>query len=70
MAEPRTTIILKRSENCWIAHHEGDRADELQELFGTTDIPTAFTEKADPEIVLAEIRRLNPGADVRLAEVD
>lgn len=65
-----TTIILTLAADCWLACHEGDRAAELQELFGTTAIPTAFTEKADPETVLAEIRRLNPEATVRLADTE
>jgi hypothetical protein len=66
--KPDTTIVLRRSMDCWISHYEGDRAADIQELFGTTAIPTAFTEKAEPETVLAEIKRLNPGVEVLIAE--
>jgi hypothetical protein len=45
-------------------------AAELRELFGTTAIPTPPTEKADPETVLAEIKRLDPEAIVRLADFE
>jgi hypothetical protein len=51
-----------------MANHEGDGAAKLQELFGTTALPTSFTEHAAPETVLAEIKRLNPGAIVRLSD--
>jgi hypothetical protein len=64
-----TTITLKREAGCWIASHRGGRAAaEIQELFGTLAIPTAFTDEAEPETVLAEIRRLNPDAEVLIAD--
>jgi hypothetical protein len=64
-----TTITLKREGESWIAHHRGGRAAaEIQELFGTLAIPTAFTDKAEPETVRAEIRRLNQDAEVLIAD--
>jgi len=38
-------------------------------LFGTDTLPTAFTEKADSERVVAELRRLNPDCHVFVGEV-
>jgi hypothetical protein len=62
-------ILLKCEANCWMAYHRRGRlAAEIQELFGTTGIPTAFTEQVKPETVLSEIRRLNPDAEVLLAD--
>lgn len=42
----------------------------VQAAFGTDTIPTAFTAAAKPQVVLAGIQRLNPGADVRMHHTD
>lgn len=62
----QTTITLKRLASCWVACWSGDGADEIRELFGVTEIPTAYTGDAEPSTVLRGISQLNPGADVRL----
>lgn len=66
-------IELHRDGRGWHATHlgesQGDDAElrKLAELFGTFTLPCAFTALAEPELVLASIRRLNPGATVELA---
>ena len=59
------TLILKNTPRGWIATSDDP---QVLALFGTYDIPTAFTAAAPPEMVLDEIRRLNPKSIVRLAQ--
>ena len=59
------TLILRNTPRGWIATSDDPR---VFDLFGTFDIPTAFTSRASAEMVLAEIRRLNPTSVVRLAQ--
>ena len=57
-------ITLSRGLDCWLATF----TDPLViEAFGSDTIPTAFTPSAPAELVLENIRRLNPGAAVLLA---
>lgn len=48
----------------WLADFVGD--ERVQDAFGTTLIPTAFTARATVEVVQAAIAKLNPGCDVRV----
>jgi hypothetical protein len=67
--ENQNVIELRRySQNggFWGAYHLGPHAKRITELFGTPMIPTAFTDKTEPERVRAAIQKLNPGVDVRL----
>lgn len=57
-------IVLTKAAKCWMADEIGNR--ELFDMFGTTNLPTAFTEKAHPEIVRAAIEKFNPGAIVEV----
>jgi hypothetical protein len=50
------------SSNGWLADFVGD--EEIQELFGTTLIPTAFTAQSRKEIVIQSLKELNPGYQV------
>lgn len=50
----------------WQANYKGPHALDMLELFGDTQIPTAFTAQALPETVVSNIQRLNPGCAVRL----
>jgi hypothetical protein len=43
--------------------HRGDR------LFGTPDLPTAFTTRTDADQVLAAIQSLNPSANVSIISI-
>lgn len=61
------TILLARTSNGWTACYSGPHASEIQDLFGTKTIPTAFTAEADAQTVLAKIRALNPGVQVDIA---
>jgi hypothetical protein len=65
------TITISRREEagCWVAcYPEGARApgreETVAELFGTSELPTAFTLAAPADAVRDEIRRLNPGYEV------
>lgn len=60
------TIILFKSEGCWMADF-GDDPD-MQSAFGCGIIPTAFTERAPSSRVMAAIQRLNPQCVVQLAQ--
>lgn len=57
-------LIKSESAKCWMSHTNDPR---VKELFGTDRIPTAFTLDASPDFVLAQVQRLNPNADVKLA---
>lgn len=59
-------IFLFKAPQGWMAWHKGPHASEIRELFGTDTIPTAFTERAEPEAVRREITKRNPRADVRV----
>lgn len=61
-------IILRRTPAGWMATHTGPARDRIWSLFETDTLPTAFTEKAEPAMVLEEIRRLNPGVHVRISQ--
>lgn len=58
------TITLSRDSDSWIATTNNP---ESIRLFGAASLPTAFAASVAPEVVLAEIRKLNPGAIVTLA---
>ena len=51
------TITLKKADNCWLAKFSDE---PIQEFF-----PTAYTEKAPPEKVIAGLLKipLNSGAE-------
>lgn len=61
------TITLSRYQGMWRARYGGPHAADVLRLLGTVEIPTSFTSSADPELVRAEIQRLNPGVTVYLA---
>jgi hypothetical protein len=63
----RNVIILSLAACGWVATYEGPYAATLQEAFGTATIPTPFTALTKAETVKAEIARLNPDVDVRVA---
>jgi hypothetical protein len=60
-------LILIHGVLGWSVRFVGPHTEEVQDLFGTDTIPTPFTHLARPEIVKAEIERLNPGCVVRFA---
>jgi predicted Co/Zn/Cd cation transporter (cation efflux family) len=59
------TILIYKTKTGWIARFEDPT---ILALFGTFDIPMPFTDKAEPERVLDEIRKRNPGCIVKLLE--
>ena len=56
-------IKLFAQNGAWIARTDDA---EVVRLFGTPDLPTAFTTRTDADQVLAAIQRLNPGANVSI----
>lgn len=60
-------ITLSRDGRGWHATFTGPHAKEINDLFGTDTIPTAYTAAADAERVMAGIRSANPGVDVVFA---
>jgi hypothetical protein len=56
-------IKLFARNGAWIART--DDAEAIR-LFGTPDLPTAFTAQTDADQVLAAIQRLNPNAHVSI----
>lgn len=64
-------IVINKRLNCYEATYSGDGSKEICDLFGQYNIPTAFTDKADPKEVLAQIKLKNPQHDVSLhADID
>jgi hypothetical protein len=61
------TITLTLTADGWMATFAGPHAATIQDLFGTTTIPTAFYAGAHPDHVRAEIAKGNPDATVTLA---
>jgi hypothetical protein len=59
-------IKLWRTSREWMTamYVDGAPDPEVVELFGTHEIPTAFTAKADLDTVVAVICKLNPGVAV------
>ena len=53
-------ITLHRGAYSWFARFSGPEAARIQELFGTVDICTGFTNAADSEEVFTKIAKLNP----------
>ena len=52
-------LVLRGTQ--WITIHEDP---EVKELFGTAEIPTAFTHLVPKAEVIAELSRLNPGNQI------
>lgn len=61
-------IRLYRTDREWMAKFDGPHATEIQRLFETDTIPTAFTEKAEASTVQARIQALNPDCQVTVLE--
>jgi len=59
-------IKLFPKNGAWIART--DDAEAIR-LFGTTDLPTAFSTRTDADQVLAAIQHLNPGAHVSIISI-
>ncbi len=59
-------ITLIKQGGAWMAYFKGPHAAQIDRLFGTPVIPTAFTEQADPQAVLEAIRAKNPECEVEL----
>lgn len=56
--------VYKVSGLGYMAKFEGPHKAEIEELFKTDTIPTAFTENASTDLVLIKLRELNPNTEV------
>jgi hypothetical protein len=61
------SIVLSIGPTGWNAEYFGPHRAEIEDLFGSNTIPTAFMAQASWRPVQAEIERLNPGVAVRVA---
>lgn len=70
MPENRITLFLSRGPGLrgWMARHEGPAADKVRELFDTDTLPTPFLDTTPASYVVAVLRLLNPGAEVKVGE--
>jgi hypothetical protein len=59
-------IKLFPRNGAWIARTDDA---EVIALFGTPDLPTAFTTRTDADQVLAAIQSLNPSANVSIISI-
>ena len=58
-------IELTLTDAGWMARSDDP---EVQRLFGTNTVPTAYTERTSAERVLSAIQMLNPDAIVVISE--
>ena len=52
-------MIVSCTAQGWVVTHIN--MPDIVDLFGTDTLPTAFTPSAPAELVLAELRKRNPG---------
>lgn len=62
-------IQLFKSNGQWIADHAGPIATQVIELFGTSQIPTAFTDKTPESVVVDVIKTGNPDCTVTVSKL-
>lgn len=62
------TITLLRTSEGWVARFSGRAGEEVERLFGSDTLPTAFTTAADARKVQQEIKRQWPICYVRIEE--
>ena len=60
------TIKLFMGHDAWYMQTDSERT---KALFGTDTLPTSFTRRAPPEMVLKAIRARNPQAEVNFSSV-
>lgn len=60
------TILVYRDSDCWMSEtlKDGKPDEQLIKYFGTNLLPTAFTVSEKPHVVVKELERLNPTAQV------
>lgn len=63
-------IDLSTAGGVWTAEHLGDNRRDVEALFGTAILPTPFSEKIPSWEVVAELRRLNPGAVILIGGLE
>ena len=62
------TIILSKRLGSWVADMSGvSEAAIIQDLFGSTLLPTPYTERSAPAVVQRTIQALNPRCVVIVA---
>lgn len=58
-------IVTYKTAKGWMTYQNDP---EIEALFGTKYIPTAFTAQATEAKVVSELQRLNPGYVIEVAE--
>jgi hypothetical protein len=66
LAQTENTITLYWTPDGWMAEFGGPHAAEIDRLFGTTTIPTAFASGAEASAVYAGIKSKNPHVRVNV----
>jgi len=56
-------IMLIRGH--WMARYTGEMKRDIEMLFQTDTLPTAFDQAVSKEIVVAELQKRNPGITVK-----
>ena len=54
-------IVLRRTEQGWMAGWYGPEAEAIKKLFGSTLLPTGFTAHAEVATVRDSVAKWNPG---------
>lgn len=62
-------MICWKQGGCWMTDTLGEEADYVKRLFGTTELPTAFTTKMSFEELIHRLAPLNPGYEFENASV-
>jgi hypothetical protein len=60
-------ITLTLRGSVWTARYDGEEGAQIRDLFGCDEIPTPYTEVADPDTVRRAIAGRNPTHTVMLA---
>ena len=60
------TLLIYQDAQCWMVEEliDGKPSEMLIQYFGTHKLPSAFTASEKPQVVVKELERLNPTAQV------
>ncbi|TBW48733.1 hypothetical protein EZI54_20805 [Marinobacter halodurans] len=64
MNTSQSIIQVKPAKELWMAKHSGPHTDEIISLFGSNILPTAFASDTPRDVVVAALRKRNPGFEV------
>lgn len=61
MDTSQSMIKIKPAKGLWMAKHTGPHTEEIVSLFGSDVLPTAFASDTPRDVVIAALRKRNPG---------